>query len=140
MGLSGGPIWSVIIWLINKIRRQKKQETNLSIMSMITDWTGQHEVLLPISHYHYIFGKKIHLGQTSLVETMSKEKKFPRFFFQDKWLFLWLLWSILWLLLLSDYNCTEFVKNETANAPITFEEIIMVMIKTSMREYSKVKK
>ena len=83
---------------------------------------------------------------------MSKEKKFPRFFFQDKWLFLWLLWSILWLvdltewtwhdwlLLLSDYNCTEFVKNEAANAPNTFEEIVMVMIKTSTREYSKVKK
>ena len=30
---------------------------------------------------------------------------------------------------LSDYNCTEwFVKNEAADAPITFEEIVIVMI------------
>ena len=30
---------------------------------------------------------------------------------------------------LSDYNCTEWlVKNEAADAPITFEEIIMVTI------------
>ena len=70
---------------------------------------------------------------------------------------LWLLWSILWLMdlaewtlydwllqlfdyrcpitvncpiTLSDYNCTEWlVKNEAADAPITFEEIVMVMIR-----------
>ena len=31
---------------------------------------------------------------------------------------------------LSDYNCAEWlVKNEAADAPITFEEIVMVMIK-----------
>ena len=30
---------------------------------------------------------------------------------------------------LSDYNCTEWlVKNEAADAPITFEEIVMVTI------------
>ena len=30
---------------------------------------------------------------------------------------------------LSDYNCTEwFVKNEAADAPITFEDIVIVMI------------
>ena len=29
----------------------------------------------------------------------------------------------------SDYNCTEWlVKNKSANAPITFEEIVIVMI------------
>ena len=45
------------------------------------------------------------------------------------------------LLLLSDYDCAEWlVKNIAANAPITFEEIVMVMINTSMREHSKVKK
>ena len=34
------------------------------------------------------------------------------------------------LITLSDYNCTEWlVKNKAANAPITFEEIVMVMIK-----------
>ena len=42
--------------------------------------------------------KKIHLGQTSLVGTMSKVKnlEIPQFIFQGKWLLLWLLWSILW--------------------------------------------
>ena len=35
-----------------------------------------------------------------------------------------------WLLQLSDYRCAErLVKNKEANAPITFEEIVMVMIK-----------
>ena len=77
-------------------------------------------------------------------------------FFQDKWLLLWLLWSIPWfvdfvewteydwLLQLSDHRClitancpitlsnyswSEWlVKNKAANAPITFEENAMVMI------------
>ena len=140
MGLSGGPIWSVIIWLINKIRRQQSRrpifQSRVWLQTELGNMKSCYQLVITITFLE----KKIHLGQTSPVETMSKEKKFPRFFFQDKWLFLWLLWSILWLLLLSDYNCTEFVKNEAANAPITFEEIIMVMIKTSMREYSKVKK
>ena len=37
--------------------------------------------------------KKIHLGQTSLVGTMSKVKnlEIPQFIFQGKWLLLWLL-------------------------------------------------
>ena len=35
----------------------------------------------------------------------------------------------------SDYNCTEWlVKYKTADAPITFEEIVMVMIRTKIRE------
>ena len=35
-----------------------------------------------------------------------------------------------WLPRLSDYNSTEWLtKNKAANAPITFEEIVMVMIK-----------
>ena len=79
------------------------------------------------------------------------------YFSLDKRLLLWLLWSILWLMdlaewtlydwllqlfdyrcpitvncpiTLSDYNCTEWlVKNEAADAPITFEEIVMVMIR-----------
>ena len=75
----------------------------------------------------------------------------------DKWLLLGLLGSILWLvdlaewteynwllqlshyrspvpanclITLSDYNCTEWlVKNKAVSAPITFEEIVMVIIK-----------
>ena len=72
------------------------------------------------------------------------------FFFQDKWLLLWLLWSILWLVDLAewtwlaasavrlqvpdynqlfDYNCIEWsVKYKATDAPITFEKIVMVMI------------
>ena len=47
-------------------------ESNLSITSMITDRTGQLEVLLLISYNHYNFGKQqIHFGQIFLVETMS---------------------------------------------------------------------
>ena len=107
------------------------------ITSMITDRIQRQEVLLPINHITIPFWK------------------LP-FFPLDKWLLLWLLWSILWLvdlaewtlydwllqlsdyrclittnrqIILLDYNCTEWLlKNEAADAPITFEEIVMVMI------------
>ena len=87
------------------------------------------------------------LGQTS--------KNFQ--FFQSLWLF----WSILWLLDLAewtwydwllhvsyykcpisancpstvfDYKCKEWlIKNKAADAPVTFEEIVTVMIKTTRR-------
>ena len=60
--------------MINKIE-WLKQESDLSIKSMITDRIGQHKVLLPINHNCYIFQKqKICLGQTCAVETTSKEK------------------------------------------------------------------
>ena len=70
---------------------------------MITDRIGRLEVLLPNNHNYYNFRKKKqkHLGQTSLVETMSKIKKIlhfgnsPVFLFQDKYLLLWLLLPIL---------------------------------------------
>ena len=50
----------------------------MSITSMITDRTEQHEVTITF------FEKKkpIHLGQTSPVETMSKEKNSPDSFFR----------------------------------------------------------
>ena len=31
------------------------QESDLLITSMITDWIGQHDVLLPINHNNYTF-------------------------------------------------------------------------------------
>ena len=70
-----------------------KRESDLSITRMITDRIGRHEVLLPINHNHYNFGKKIHLGQISPVGAMSKAKNLEIFllFFQGKWLLLWLL-------------------------------------------------
>ena len=48
----------------------------MSITSSITDRFGRQEfeVLLPINHNRYNFRKQIHLGQISLVETMSKVK------------------------------------------------------------------
>ena len=77
----------------------------MSITSMITDIIKRLE---PVNHNRYNFRKKkhIHLRQTSLVETISKRKnppywKFPRFF---------------------------IFKIKAANAPIAFEEIVVVMI------------
>ena len=91
----------------------------------------------------------------SKVKNMSPSWKFF-IFFKDKWLLLSLLWLTLWLvdlaewtsydwllqqsdhrclitancpIILSNYSCTEWwVKNEAANAPITFGKIVMVMI------------
>ena len=130
----------------------KLDESDLSIASMITDRIGRHEVLLPINLNRYKIQKKrkkqlLLLGQTS--------KNFQ--FFQ----LLWLFWSILWLLDLAewtwydwllhlsyykcpitancpstvlDYKCKEWlVKNKAADAPVTFEEIVTVMIKTTRR-------
>ena len=54
-------------------------------------------LLLPITQTRYNSQKKqIHLGHISPWETMSLEKnppilEIPNFFFQDKWLLLWLL-------------------------------------------------
>ena len=44
------PIQSVIIRVINKIRRPRSGSPICLITSMITDEVGQHEVLLPINH------------------------------------------------------------------------------------------
>ena len=50
-----------------------KQESDLSITSMIMDKIRQHKVLLPINHSCYNFQKQqIHLWQICTVETMSK--------------------------------------------------------------------
>ena len=55
-------------------RTTAKRESDLSIMSLITDRIEWHEVLLPINHNRFNFRKEKqkHLGQTSLVEKMSK--------------------------------------------------------------------
>ena len=44
------PIGSVIIQVINKIRRPRSGSPICLITSMITDRIGRHEVLLPINH------------------------------------------------------------------------------------------
>ena len=66
------------------------------IINMIRERIGRQEVLLPININCYNFRKQqIHLGQISLVETMSKVKNMSPFWkfliFLDKWLLLWLL-------------------------------------------------
>ena len=49
-------------------------------LSMITDRIERQEILLPIIHNRYNFRKqKIHLGQISLVEALSKVKDFSIF-------------------------------------------------------------
>ena len=45
-----GPIWSVIIRVINKIGRPRSGSPICLITSMITDQIGRHEVLLLINH------------------------------------------------------------------------------------------
>ena len=47
---------------------------NMSVTCMINKRIGQHKFLLAINHNHYNFWKKVHLGQTSPVRTMSKAK------------------------------------------------------------------
>ena len=50
------------------------------MLSMITDRIERQEILLPINHNCYNFRKqKIHLGQISLVETLSEVKDFSIF-------------------------------------------------------------
>ena len=44
------PIRSLIIQVINKIRRPHSESPICLITSMITDRIGRHEVLLPINH------------------------------------------------------------------------------------------
>ena len=49
-----------------------KRESDLLITSMMIDRIGRQELLLPIDHNSYNFQKQqIHLGQISMVETMS---------------------------------------------------------------------
>ena len=49
------PIWSVIIWVINKIGRARSGSPICLITSVIRDQIGRLEDLLPINHNHYNF-------------------------------------------------------------------------------------
>ena len=137
-------------------RRTAKQDSDLSIIGMITDRTGRHKALLTINHNRYNSWKQqIHFGQTSTVKTIPKVKhssilEIPQgFFFRISGFVVVIVissviggfgWKV-WLASLtarlqvsnhsqrSDSNCTEwFVKNKVGNALITFDEIVMVMI------------
>ena len=55
------PIQSVIIWVINKIRRPRSGSPIFLITSMITDRIGWHEVLLPIIEDNNIMLLLFHL-------------------------------------------------------------------------------
>ena len=64
--------------MINKIGRKK--EFN-SLISMITDKIGRHEVLLPINRNRFNFRKQqIHLGLIYPAETMFKVKSKKNFY------------------------------------------------------------
>ena len=103
-----------------------------AVLSMITDRIGQHKVLLPINHNCYNFWKK-NTFRTNILEKMCNVKnsssvEISHFFLI--WLLLWLLWSILQLILmdLAEWSTEWLVKNKSANVPIMFEEIVIVMI------------
>ena len=63
--------WSSIRFvIIRMIRKLEDCEAGMLFTSMIIDRVGRHEVLLPITNT--ISKKKIHLGQMSAQETISK--------------------------------------------------------------------
>ena len=66
--------WSPIRFvIIQMIRKLEDCEAGMVFTSMIIDRVGRHEVLLPITHNQYNFQKKkIHLGQMSAQETITK--------------------------------------------------------------------
>ena len=104
------PIQSIILRVIEKIGRPRSyQSRDLSITSMMTDRIRHHKVLLPINHNHYNFEKKN--PNTSRTNISARDnvynKKFLHLgnslvFFQDEWLLLLLLWSIVWLVDLAE--------------------------------------
>ena len=108
-------------WLTNLDKKEvRDQFVNLMIINMIRERIGRQEVLLPININCYNFRKQqIHLGQISLVETMSKVKNMSPFWkfliFLDKWLLLWLLWLTPWLVDLAEWTCMI----RCFNCPIT---------------------
>ena len=72
------PIRSVIIRVINKIRRPHSRSLICLITSMITDQIGRHKVLLPVNHKHYNFQKNKNAFLFFVKEFLmsSIEKKF----------------------------------------------------------------
>ena len=130
---SGSPICQSLVWL----------QTELD------DTKSCYQLIITIT----ISEKKTYRTNISGRDNVWSKQfgNFPVFFLGK-----WLLWSILWLvylvewtyynrllqlsdyrcsttakcpITLTDYNCTEWlVIYKTADAPITFEEIVMVMI------------
>ena len=85
-------IRSVIIWVINKIGRlQSRGLICLSLLWLQTELDNKkscYQLIITIS---------------CLLLKIPPFWKLPCFFL-DKWLFLWLLWSILWLVELADWT------------------------------------
>ena len=155
--LGWSPIQSVVIRVINKIGQPWRGSPICQSQVWLQTELDNKKSCEPINYNCYNFWKQqIHLGQISLVETMSKVKKFLHFgnssiFFRisdccygycdqfcDWWIWLSGVSIIGYfncpvtangLVTLSNYSSTEWlVKNKAAYAPITFEEIVMVMI------------
>ena len=50
--------WQVMVMGLSGVHLPVQWESNLFIMSMITNWLGGHKVSLPINHKNYNFGEK----------------------------------------------------------------------------------
>ena len=106
------PIRLIIQVLQNIIGQPWSRSQIFLIMSMITDWIGWHKVLLPINYNRYNFqeNRSIPCWWKSICSYQMSRQLFN--YSQ-----------------LSDYNHTQWLKkNRAINAPIKFEEIVMVMI------------
>ena len=112
-------IWSVIIRVINKIRRPWSRSPIGQSRLWLTGRIGWNEVLLPINHNHY--NEKKNNKKTFRTDISIRDNVYSKKFTANC------------PITLSDYNCTEWlVKYKAADTPITFEEIVMVIIIISL--------
>ena len=108
------PILFVIIRVINKIRQLQSRslicQSLIWLQTELDDMKFCYQLIITIT----ISGKKkTFRTNISSRDIMSKAKnlKISQFSFQGKWLLLWLLGSILWLVDLAEFGCF--------NCPIT---------------------
>ena len=100
--------WVCNVWVMNKIGRPQSGR----MICWLQVWLQvelDNTKSLQMNHNHYNFWRQqIRIGQISSLEEMSQVKNslileipqlffFFSFFFLDKWLLLWLLRTILWL-------------------------------------------
>ena len=100
------PIWSLIIRVINKIGRPQSGglicQSRIRLQTELDNAKSCYQLIITTTISEK---KNIYLGQTSPVGTMSKVKNLEiSFFFQVKWLLLWLFWLILWLVDLAEWT------------------------------------
>ena len=101
------PIQSVIIQLLKVGQPQSGSLICQSWAWLQSDRIGRHKVLSPFNHNHNNFPKNKYIYNKYLQKRWCLKLKIPSFwkfptFSKDKWLLLWLLWSILWLVGLAE--------------------------------------